>query len=417
DLYNIKKQKLKQTVAFYNKIMLLSSEKDVQDEKNDSKSTSDSERPASNSVTETSIAEAQWCGAHDLFNDLQFNTLVLDLRSNSKYRQGHVFGSYQLEVTKDYVKEKTNPAWVKLQDLPCDEEQKTSYKEQMNWFVRYVWVVVEKDWKEETKQVILPFLVTSIKKSRRTCVVKILNGLSEFKEMYPFLMLTFNDTYFSVMMLHSSKILSSIRVVPHYPNVIIPGKLYLGDAKSSAEGYIFKDLRLTHVVNTASRDVTNYFQDITILSNDFKDDFDNTTLEYLNQTKISYCNIEINDSQDVDIKQYFEKFLNSSVSPFFLSLVNFFHEGKVLVHCAAGISRSSTIVIAYLMKKLDLLLFDAMEYVKKCRPNISPNIGFFCQLMLFEEELFGDTKSSRQLLSANTEYSSNYHQWFETSRK
>jgi protein-tyrosine phosphatase len=35
------------------------------------------------------------------------------------------------------------------------------------------------------------------------------------------------------------------------------------------------------------------------------------------------------------------------------------------VHCAAGISRSSTIVIAYLMSEKKLSLFDAFSLVRK----------------------------------------------------
>jgi protein-tyrosine phosphatase len=38
---------------------------------------------------------------------------------------------------------------------------------------------------------------------------------------------------------------------------------------------------------------------------------------------------------------------------------------KVFVHCAAGMSRSATIVIAYLMWKQKMLLSDAIDFVKK----------------------------------------------------
>ena len=52
-----------------------------------------------------------------------------------------------------------------------------------------------------------------------------------------------------------------------------------------------------------------------------------------------------------------------------------------------GISRSPTIVIAYLMKKLNLKLVDAYEKVREKRPIIAPNIVFMNQLMDYETKL------------------------------
>ena len=53
---------------------------------------------------------------------------------------------------------------------------------------------------------------------------------------------------------------------------------------------------------------------------------------------------------------------------------------SVLVHCAAGISRSASVVIAYLMKTEGLSFNDAKQEVKKKRPIINPNPGFSAQL-------------------------------------
>ena len=62
---------------------------------------------------------------------------------------------------------------------------------------------------------------------------------------------------------------------------------------------------------------------------------------------------------------------------------------SVLVHCVAGISRSSTIVIAYLMKRENMTLKDAYTYVKSKRTIIRPNQGFLKCLMKLDEELHG----------------------------
>lgn len=48
----------------------------------------------------------------------------------------------------------------------------------------------------------------------------------------------------------------------------------------------------------------------------------------------------------------------------------------VLVHCRAGVSRSASVVIAYLMKYRDMPFDDAHKHVKMMKPNINPNIGF-----------------------------------------
>ena len=66
-----------------------------------------------------------------------------------------------------------------------------------------------------------------------------------------------------------------------------------------------------------------------------------------------------------------------------------FIEGKdkIFVHCAAGMSRSPTIVIAYIMWKRKLRLNEAIKFVKEKRSIISPNDNFMNQLKIFEELL------------------------------
>jgi hypothetical protein len=75
----------------------------------------------------------------------------------------------------------------------------------------------------------------------------------------------------------------------------------------------------------------------------------------------------------------------------------------VLVHCQEGISRSSTIVIAYLMRTYGLSLHHAYTYTKGQRKQVFPNLGFWKQLARFEEELHntaaGTTGPFRETLS------------------
>jgi len=60
------------------------------------------------------------------------------------------------------------------------------------------------------------------------------------------------------------------------------------------------------------------------------------------------------------------------------------NDGNVLIHCAAGVSRSVTITIAYLMKEHSMTFMDAWSHVKQRRAWACPNGGFQEQLRLFE---------------------------------
>lgn len=53
---------------------------------------------------------------------------------------------------------------------------------------------------------------------------------------------------------------------------------------------------------------------------------------------------------------------------------------QVLINCFAGVSRSATIVIAYLMYKNKWSVQDAIYFVRSKRGCINPNYGFICQL-------------------------------------
>jgi len=58
--------------------------------------------------------------------------------------------------------------------------------------------------------------------------------------------------------------------------------------------------------------------------------------------------------------------------------------GAVLVHCECGVSRSSTIVIAYLMRKRDLKFEDTLAMVKEKR-KVRPSANFVKQLQIWEQ--------------------------------
>ncbi|KWU47034.1 hypothetical protein RHOSPDRAFT_28125 [Rhodotorula sp. JG-1b] len=60
------------------------------------------------------------------------------------------------------------------------------------------------------------------------------------------------------------------------------------------------------------------------------------------------------------------------------------NDGAVLVHCQAGVSRSTTLVAAYLMSRHGLNVEQAIERIRAARPQVDPSEFFMTQLELFE---------------------------------
>ena len=94
--------------------------------------------------------------------------------------------------------------------------------------------------------------------------------------------------------------------------------------------------------------------------------------------------IMIKDRKNKNIKQYFE-ITNKMID------INIGENKKVLVHCYNSTSRSTTIIIAYLLYKKKFNLKEGIEYLESIRSEhpIKPNIGFFKQLLEYELEIYG----------------------------
>ena len=96
--------------------------------------------------------------------------------------------------------------------------------------------------------------------------------------------------------------------------------------------------------------------------------------------KFKYHKIDLVDKETEQIRKYFDETNNFISEAIAIG-------GNVLVHCYAGISRSSSIVIAYLMKSKKMRFIKALELIKEKRGKIQPNSGFVLQLKEYEKEL------------------------------
>ncbi|KAF8636906.1 hypothetical protein AX17_003157 [Amanita inopinata Kibby_2008] len=67
----------------------------------------------------------------------------------------------------------------------------------------------------------------------------------------------------------------------------------------------------------------------------------------------------------------------------------------VLVHCQAGISRSATIVAAYIMYTQNSDTESALKLIRKARPNIEPNQNFLQQLEIFHKAHFNISRRDK----------------------
>ncbi|KVI09724.1 protein-tyrosine-phosphatase MKP1-like [Cynara cardunculus var. scolymus] len=72
--------------------------------------------------------------------------------------------------------------------------------------------------------------------------------------------------------------------------------------------------------------------------------------------------------------------------------------GAVFVHCCQGVSRSTSLVIAYRMWREGQSFDDAFQYVKAARGIADPNMGFACQLLQCQKRVHAFPLSPSSLL-------------------
>merc|ERR1712154_202491 len=105
--------------------------------------------------------------------------------------------------------------------------------------------------------------------------------------------------------------------------------------------------------------------------------------------QFEYKIVDIDDAPNEDITVHFEAcydFIESALQK---------DNGRVLVHCFAGMSRSVTVVSAYLMQKKRMLAVPALKFVKLHRNAANPNAGFIVQLIKYQK-VIGLTQNEKK---------------------
>ncbi|XP_042111962.1 dual specificity protein phosphatase 3 isoform X1 [Ovis aries] len=111
----------------------------------------------------------------------------------------------------------------------------------------------------------------------------------------------------------------------------------------------------------------------------------NTNANFYKDSGITYLGIKANDTQEFNLSAYFEKaadFIDQALAQ---------KNGRVLVHCREGYSRSPTLVIAYLMMRQKMDVKSALSIVRQNR-EIGPNDGFLAQLCQLNDRLVKEGK-------------------------
>lgn len=144
-------------------------------------------------------------------------------------------------------------------------------------------------------------------------------------------------------------------------NWIIPGKLAVGDKDAAGAIQELKKKGIKLVVTVR--------EELSRSEKQYKDN------------GISVLHIVLSDFHRTNIGKFF---------PYVFTRIDKIIEdgGAVLVNCYAGISRSTTLIVSYLMRKFAWTAKEAKEHVKTYRPCFDPNTGFLKQLNDYEIVLY-----------------------------
>lgn len=138
---------------------------------------------------------------------------------------------------------------------------------------------------------------------------------------------------------------------------VLPG-LYVGSQDAAADLPLLQSRGVTHVVNAAGASVPEVY---------------GSSLSYLSLPLLDLPECVLSDAVIGAVGDFVEGALSSG--------------GAVLIHCNAGVSRSSALAIAFLMTRRGAGYQEALSRVRAVRAAACPNEGFRRQLRDLELRL------------------------------
>lgn len=297
-----------------------------------------------------------------ILSEKSCDVITIDVRPFSDYVVGHIAGAFSVRLSSLLIR-RLAQGKILFIDIVADD-QKARFR---SWAADNKKRVVVYD--ENASELELAsidaknplFVVTKALVQTFADVSVLQGGFSSYKVSSPDTIETADDESPNPLFSHCPCEVANERsplekhVRDSFPSEIVP-YLFVGSQQHAQSRPILEQLKITHILNITAT-CPNWFAG-----------------------SIEYKNIPIKDTWNQNITSYFEdafQFIDAARNS----------GGRVLVHCVAGISRSPTITIAYLMRTLNISLQGALSHVKAARNIVSPNLDFLVELEQYERLL------------------------------
>jgi len=301
------------------------------------------------------------------------NFLLLDCRPFIAYNVSHIKGAINVNCCDRFNRKRLQQGKASLADLATTKEGKEMLKKR-NWKE----VVVYDECSEDLSS--LPFshtlflVINSLVEDLRQPIM-LIGGLRCFQTTQSslcedHLMRTPIGGSLTIPGLPAPPSPTDIpftKDIENHPASQVTPFLFLGNMKDASDIEALSRLGIDHVLNVTAVSPT-----------------------YQMSSKITYKQLPAADNGYQNLKQYFDEafeFIDKAKNC----------GGSVLIHCQAGVSRTPTIAVAYLIKYFTMTMVDAYKFVKSRRSIISPNLNFMGQLLEFEQGIKASRCSEKQV--------------------